>query len=157
MKLLLIDIGNTNTKIKVTGESEVHSVQTSDKYTKEILSLLLPEQIKVEVDDVVISSKLVDAPVCISTKEGLSLEMEKTLNEQKGQDDEGVKSSKVLELNPDHELFEAFVSIEDNDELVKKFAIVLYNEALLLEGYDNFNKQEFVKKINELMVLALRK
>ena len=56
MKLLLIDIGNTNTKIKVTGDSEVYSVQTSDKYTKEILSLLLPEQIKVEVDDVVISS-----------------------------------------------------------------------------------------------------
>ena len=117
----------------------------------------LKEELKDNVDDVVISSKLVDAPVCISTKEGLSLEMEKTLNEQKGQDDEGVKSSKVLELNPDHELFEAFVSIEDNDELVRKFAIVLYNEALLLEGYDNFNKQEFVKKINELMVLALKK
>ena len=117
----------------------------------------LKEELKENVDDVVISSKLVDAPVCISTKEGLSLEMEKTLNEQKGMEDEGVKSSKVLELNPDHELFAAFASIEDSDELVKRFAIVLYNEALLLEGYDNFNKQEFVKKINELMVLALKK
>ena len=117
----------------------------------------LKEELKENVDDVVISSKLVDAPVCISTKEGLSLEMEKTLNEQKGMEGEGVKSSKVLELNPDHELFAAFASIEDNDELVKRFAIVLYNEALLLEGYDNFNKQEFVKKINELMVLALKK
>ena len=56
MKLLLIDIGNTNTKIKVTGSDEVHTIQTSDKYTKEILSMLLPEQIKVDVDDVVISS-----------------------------------------------------------------------------------------------------
>ena len=42
----------------------------------------LKEALGDKVNEVVISSKLVDAPVCVSTKDGLFLEMEKTLNEQ---------------------------------------------------------------------------
>ena len=111
---------------------------------------------KENVDDVIISSKLVDSPVCISTKEGLSMEMEKTINEEKGEG-EDVKSIKVLELNPEHELFKIFASIEQDDEMVKNYASVLYDEALLLEGYDVSNKQEFVKKLNSLIVKAFEK
>ena len=116
----------------------------------------LKDSLKENVDDVIISSKLVDSPVCISTKEGLSMEMEKTINEEKGEG-EDVKSIKVLELNPEHELFKIFASIEQDDEMVKKYASVLYDEALLLEGYDVSNKQEFVKKLNSLIVKAFEK
>ena len=63
------------------------------------------------------------------------MEMEKTINEEKGEG-EDVKSIKVLELNPEHELFKIFASIEQDDEMVKNYASVLYDEALLLEGYD---------------------
>ena len=113
----------------------------------------LKEALTDKVQDVVISSKLVDSPVCISTKEGLSLEMEKTLKEQ-GENPNEVNSLKVLELNPEHELFEAFTRIEGNDEQVKEFASVLYDEALLLEGHEISNKQEFVKKLNNLIIKA---
>ncbi len=116
----------------------------------------LKESLKGEVDEVVISNKLVDSPVCISTKEGLSLEMEKTINEE-NHEGEDVKSVKVLELNPEHELFHIFTSIESDDEMVKEYASVLYDEALLLEGYDVSNKQEFVKKLNSLIVKAFKK
>ena len=116
----------------------------------------LKESLKGEVDEVVISNKLVDSPVCISTKEGLSLEMEKTINEE-NHEGENVKSVKVLELNPEHELFHIFTSIESDDEMVKEYASVLYDEALLLEGYDVSNKQEFVKKLNSLIVKAFKK
>ena len=116
----------------------------------------LKDSLKENVDDVIISSKLVDSPVCISTKEGLSMEMEKTINEEKGEG-EDVKSIKVLELNPEHELFKIFASIEQDDEMVKNYASVLYDEALLLEGYDVSNKQEFVKKLNSLIVKAFEK
>lgn len=116
----------------------------------------LKESLKDEVDEVVISNKLVDSPVCISTKEGLSLEMEKTINEE-NHEGENVKSVKVLELNPEHELFHIFTSIESDDEMVKEYASVLYDEALLLEGYDVSNKQEFVKKLNSLIVKAFKK
>jgi len=116
----------------------------------------LKEALKDEVNDVVISSKLVDSPVCLSTKDGLSLEMEKTLNEQPGKE-EDVKAQKVLEINPDHELFKAFSSIQDQDELVKEYASVLFDEAMLLEGREVKDKGLFVKKLNALMIKAFNK
>ena len=116
----------------------------------------LKEALKDKVSDVVISSKLVDAPVCVSTKDGLSLEMEKTLNEQPGSE-ENVKAEKILELNPDHPLFQAFIAIQQDDELVKEYASLLYDEAMLLEGREIENKQEFIKKINALIARAFGK
>ena len=116
----------------------------------------LKEALKEEVDDVVISSKLIDSPVCLSTREGLSLEMEKTLNEQPG-NEERVKAKKVLELNPEHELFKTFLAIQEDDNLVKEYASVLYDEAMLLEGREIANKKEFVRKLNELMIKAFKK
>ena len=115
----------------------------------------LKEALGDKVNEVVISSKLVDAPVCVSTKDGLSLEMEKTLNEQPGAE-ESVKAEKILEINPNHPLFEAFTKIQNDDELVKNYASVLYEEAMLLEGRDIVDKKAFVDKINELFIKALK-
>ena len=115
----------------------------------------LKEALNDKVSEVVISSKLVDAPVCVSTKDGLSLEMEKTLNEQPGAE-ESVKAEKILEINPNHPLFEAFTKIQQDDELVKSYASVLYEEAMLLEGREIVDKKAFVDKINELFIKALK-
>ena len=115
------------------------------------------ESLNGKVDEVIFSSKLIDSPVCISTKQGLSLNMEKTLDEQPGNNGEGPKAIKVLEINPDHELFKALASLEDNDEETKKYGSLLYDEALLLEGFDIKDKQDFVKKLNEVMLKSLRK
>lgn len=114
------------------------------------------ESLKDKVDEVIFSTKLVDSPVCISTKQGLSLNMEKTLDEQPGAEGEGPKAQKVLEINPEHELFKALSSLEENDEETKKYGSLLYDEALLLEGFDIKDKQEFVKKLNEVMVKSLK-
>ena len=114
------------------------------------------ESLKDKVDDVIFSSKLVDSPVCISTKEGLSLNMEKTLDNEPGHE-EAPKAIKVLEINPEHELFKALLSVEQDDEATKKYASLLYDEALLLEGYNIEDKHDFVKKLNEVMVKSLTK
>ena len=132
-------------------QDKVESITTDNKRLLDTIK----EALNGKVDDVVISSKLVDAPVCFSTKDGLSLEMEKTLNEQPGAED-NVKASKVLELNPDHELFKAYASIQNDDELVKEYASLLYDEAMLLEGREIENKQEFIKKINSLFAKAFK-
>lgn len=116
----------------------------------------LKEGLKDNVTDVVISSKLVDSPVCLSTKDGLSLEMEKTLNEQPGMK-EDIKAQKVLELNPNHPIFAALSSIQDNDEEVKEYASLLYDEALILEGREVSDRSEFVKKLNNLFSKAINK
>ena len=139
------------TELSEEEKNKVEDITTDNKRLLDTIKEALGDK----VDDVVISSKLVDAPVCFSTKDGLSLEMEKTLNEQPGVED-NVKASKVLELNPDHELFKAFASIQDDDELVKEYASLLYDEAMLLEGREIANKQEFIKKINSLFSKAFK-
>ena len=136
-------------------KEEQEKIESTTADNKRLLDNL-KEGLKEEIDDVVISSKLVDSPLCLSTKDGLSLEMEKTLNEQPG-NEEKVKAKKVLEINPDHDLFKAFVAIQDQDGLVKEYASVLYDEAMLLEGRDIANKKEFVRKLNELMIKAFSK
>ena len=132
-------------------QAKIDDVTTDNKRLLDTLKEALGDK----VDDVIISSKLVDAPVCFSTKDGLSLEMEKTLNEQPG-NEENVKASKVLELNPDHELFSAFSSIKEQDDLVKEYASLLYDEAMLLEGREISDKQDFIKKINSLFGKAFK-
>ena len=62
----------------------------------------------------------------------------------------------VLEINPDHQLFKAIASLND-DEKIKKYGSLLYEEAMMLEGYDVKDKNEFVKTLNELMIEALNK
>jgi len=116
----------------------------------------LKEALGDKVDDVIISSKLVEAPVCFSTKDGMSLEMEKTLNEQPGME-ENVKATKVLELNPDHDLFKAFANIQEQDDLVKEYASLLYDEAMLLEGREISDRKEFISKINSLISSSFKK
>ncbi|MBE6141563.1 MAG: molecular chaperone HtpG [Erysipelotrichaceae bacterium] len=136
-------------------KEEKEKVESLSASNKRLLDNI-KDALKGEVDDVIISNKLVDAPVCVSTKEGLSLEMEKTLNEQPGSE-EKVKAQKVLEINPDHELFNAFSAIQDQDDLVKEYASVLLDEAMMLEGREVKDKKEFVKKLNGLMIKALAK
>lgn len=118
----------------------------------------LKEALKDKVSDVVISSKLVDSPVCLSSKNGLSLNMEKTLSEQAEMThQETPKAEKVLEINPNHPIFAALTSIQEDDEAVKSYGALLYDEALMLEGYEVEDKIGFVKKLNELMLKGLAK
>ena len=114
----------------------------------------LKEGLSGKVDDVVLSAKLVDSPVCLTAKEGISMNAERVLNEEPGEH-EDVKSSKVLEINPNHEIFAALTSLS-SDEEVKNLASVLYDEAMLLQGYDVEDKAGFVAKLNALLVKATK-
>ena len=118
----------------------------------------IKEGLNGKVDEVTFSTKLVDSPVCITTKNGLSLNMENTLNEEARENNftDDVKATKVLEINPHHELFKAFDAIKDNDDEVKLYGSILYDEALMLEGYEVEDKKEFIEKLNKLMIKSLK-
>ena len=118
----------------------------------------IKEGLKGKVDEVTFSTKLVDSPVCITTKNGLSLNMENTLNEEARENNftDDVKATKVLEINPHHELFKAIEAIKDSDDEVKLYGSILYDEALMLEGYEVEDKKEFIEKLNKLMIKSLK-
>ena len=104
-----------------------------------------------EVSDVVISRRLTDSPVCLVSKDGLSFEMEKVMD--KIPTSKGYKAEKVLEINPKHKLFEALENLyTDNDPALEDYVKLLYDEALLIEGFPIKNPVEFAKKISDLMI-----
>lgn len=109
----------------------------------------IKEALKDKVSDVKFSTKLVNSPVSLSSKEGITLNMEKILNNL-NRENNGFKSEKVLEINPDHEIFKKLVTL--NDDEVKEYSKLLYNEACLLNGLDIENKDEFATLLNKLLL-----
>ncbi|MBQ6823037.1 MAG: molecular chaperone HtpG [Clostridia bacterium] len=90
----------------------------------------LKEALGDKVADVKASTRLVSHPACISTRGAISIEMEKVLSvTPEGQN---AKAEKVLEINTTHALFDRLQNAEE--EQLKTYAEVLYNQALLIEG-----------------------
>lgn len=135
-------------------DDEKSKLEILEAENKELLDNI-KESLGAKVDKVSLSTKLVDSPVCISTQNGLSLSMEQTINQVPG--DEKAKASKVLEVNPNHELFKAISEFKGDKELIKKYSDVLYDEAMLLEGFEIEDKATFIKNLNELMLKSLKK
>ena len=135
-------------------DDEKSKLEVLEAENKELLDNI-KESLGNKVDKVSLSTKLVDSPVCISTQNGLSLNMEQTINQVPG--DEKAKASKVLEVNPNHELFKAISEYKGDKELIQKYSSVLYDEAMILEGFDIEDKATFIKNLNELMLKSLKK
>ncbi len=124
-----------------------------DKLTEEKKSLLeaLKEGLEDKVQAVELSKRLKDSPVCLVSGEGLSMEMEKVLKQMPNAQE--AKATKILEINPNHEIFNTLEKIYDsNPDGVKKYAKILYSQALLIEGLPLENPVEFSNLMVELMV-----
>ena len=85
------------------------------------------------VDEVKVSTRLKTHPVCLSSGEGVTFEMEKYF--KAAQPELGLKAKRILELNVDHPAFLAFETARLTDpEKAKKYARVFYNQAQLNAG-----------------------
>ncbi len=138
------------------GESDLLDDEEKDKLKqneKDYAKLLkaLKKNLDGKVKDVKLSGRLKESPVCLVSGEGLSLEMEKVLAQMP--DAQGMKAEKILEINPDHELFKALNRIhEKQGKKVGDYANLLYHQALLIEGYPIENPQEMSELMTKLMV-----
>ena len=104
-----------------------------------------------KVTKVILSQRLKSHPVCLTSEGEISLEMEKVLNAMPT--DQKVHAQRVLELNPEHEIFgklKALGESGDKDTL-GKYAKLLYDQALLIEGMSIEDPVEFSNLICELM------
>ncbi len=108
-----------------------------------------------KVSEVKLSPRLKSSAVCLTTKGDISLEMEKILSAMPM--DQGIKAERVLELNPEHSVFEALNKIKSDDADGKKlevYANLLYDQALLISGLQIDDPVEFSKSICQLIVDA---
>jgi len=86
------------------------------------------------VDEVRVSRKLKTHPVCLTSGEGISFEMERYFTA--AQPEMGMKAKRILELNVDHPAFAALEEARKSDEeKAKKYAQILFNQAQLIAGF----------------------
>ncbi len=113
----------------------------------------IKEVLKDKVSDVRLSSRLKTYPVCLVSDNELSIEMEKILRQM---NQEGVKANKIMEINPDHELFAALKKMSDNGEDVSEYAQLLYDQASLMAGLELEDPARYALIVSELMLKAIK-
>ena len=103
-----------------------------------------------KVKEVKLSSQLKSHAVCITTDGMISTEMEKVLNAMPAR--EKIKAQRVLEVNPEHPVFQKLEALKDSDpERLKLYAELLYDQALLVEGIALEDPADFAQKLCQIM------
>lgn len=106
-----------------------------------------------KVEKVVVSTRLTDAPVVLTTEGAVSLQMAQIFKQQPGGDEETPDVHIVMEVNPKHSVFDVLKKAHDDgdSEKVTKYTGILYDQALLVEGLPIDNPLEFSQAIASLM------
>ncbi len=121
-----------------------------DKKNSTALLTFVKETLGDKVAEVVESKKLVSHPVCLTAKGGISFEMEKYFNSV--QPDSGMKAQRVLELNLGHASVQKMESLIQTDiDKAKKYAEVLYCQALLIAGLPLENPSAYTDLVCSLI------
>ena len=121
-----------------------------DEKDSSALLTFVKETLGDKVSEVTASKKLVSHPVCLTAKGGISFEMEKYFNAV--QPGSGMKAQRVLELNINHPAVKAMESLVQTDiDKAKKYAEVLYCQALLIAGLPIENPSEYTDLVCSLM------
>jgi len=134
-------------------ESEEEKAQ-AEEATKENESLFgaMKDALEGKVTKVAVSTRLTEAPAALTAEGPISLEMEKILSQMPDADE--VKSERVLEVNMKHAVFSSLQAAQTagDTEKVKRYAGLLYNQALLVEGMPIEDPIAFAQAISDLMV-----
>jgi molecular chaperone HtpG len=136
--------------LETTSKSTKDEVKKLEKTFKEFLTAI-KKSLDSELKEVKISSRLTESPVCVVSGEGLSLEMEKVLNQMP--QGEKVKADRILELNGTHPLI---IKLNDvftaNPDKIGSISKVLYHQALVAEGLSIEDPKQFMDAMTDLLV-----
>ncbi|MGG3510391.1 molecular chaperone HtpG [Paenibacillus lautus] len=136
------DLGLDSEADKQENEAE----ENDNKELFEAMGGLLAGKVK----SVKASKRLKSHPVCLSTEGDVSIEMEKILKAMpNGQD---IQADKVLEINTNHEVFKSLKAQQADEDKLKLYTNLLYNQALLIEGLPIADPVEFTNDICKIMV-----
>lgn len=117
-----LDLGDEEEKKAAEEQSTAHKTLLDD------MTAALSGRVKA----VRVSSRLKSHAVCLAADGALSIEMEKVLSKMPGEHD--VKAERVLEINPNHAVFQTLKKLDGDNEKLKSYTEILYAQAQLLEG-----------------------
>ena len=128
------EYGGKQFRSAVDGDLELGDDQKKDETEAYKVSFdFIKETLGDRVDTVKASTKLKTHPVCLSSGEGLTFEMEKYFRAV--QPDMDMKARRVLEINVDHPAFKTFEAARFSDpEKAKKYAEIFFNQAMMIAG-----------------------
>lgn len=144
--------------IELDDDSKKEVEKKTKKAAKQHKSLVeyLKKRFESSVKEVRFSKRLTESACClVSDEHDPSAHMErifKSMNQAMPQ------TKRILELNPDHPLVDAFQKLYDKSAEHPKlgdFADLLYDQALLTEGSPIRDPLNFAKKLSDLMVVGI--
>lgn len=135
--------------LELDSKKEIEALKKINEDNKTLLDLM-KEDIGSNVTEVRFTHRLKSHPVCLTTKGGLSIEMEKVLNAMPT--DEHVNASVILEINESHPIAAKLKDLYNSDkEEFKKYSKVLYAQARLIEGLTLDNPTEISNLMCDIM------
>ena len=157
----VVRVGDKDLEKCIDESSDAKSEEDSDKdgdknKKKESIDAFVAHLKKVlsdVVSDVRVSKKLTTSLVCLAVPDNsMDIRMERFLREQK---QINYKSSRILEINADHAVFEGLLRLytEDSEnESLKEVARLLFDQACIVEGEEISNAADFAVRMNNLLV-----
>lgn len=134
-------------------KEEKEEVEKKANDNKDLLATL-KEELKDKVSDVKLSTRLKTSPVCLVSDDGISINMAKTLN---AMNQGNIQANKILEINPDHELFKALAKVYETNKDLSEYANLLYDQALLIAGLTIEDPLAYTKRVSDLMLKTLER
>ena len=138
--------------LDLDNDEEKKQLEKKSEESKDLIEKI-KEILKDKVSNVKLSTRLKSYPVCLVSDDNLSIDMEKVLRQM---NQEGVKANKIMEINPDHELFKALKDLNDKGEDISEYTTLLYDQALLMAGLELDDPAQYALKISELMLKAIK-
>ena len=135
----------------LTTDEEKKEAEEATESNAELFDVMR-EALGEKVERVVVSTRLTDAPAVVTSEGGVSLAMVQVLKSQPGA--EGLPDLHlVLEMNAKHPVFEALRAAHEagDDDKVRTYAGILFDQALLVEGVMPDNPLAFAQAVSELM------
>ena len=136
------DLGLASDEEKKSAEEKTEKAKQTIDFIRETLG----ERVK----EVRLSANLGSHPVCMVPAEGMTFEMEKYFKRLNPEAD--MKANRVLELNPDHEVFGKLqIAVAQDQEKAAKLVKILHAQALLMADLPIENAAEYTDLICELL------
>jgi len=156
----LICITKENLDLELTDDEKKEL--EDEKKSFENLTKVIKDTLESRVEKVVISQRIVDSPVCITTAEhGWSATMERIMKAQALRDNSMssyMVSKKTLEINPTHPVIQELrkrVEEDPHNKVVKDIVLLLFETALLTSGFALDEPAPFASRLYRMIALGV--
>jgi len=153
----LSEFDGKHMKSIIKGDIDLDKFETEEtkekfeKESKDFESILkdIKESLKDKVEDVRLSKRLTDSPSCVVVNDyGMSLQMQKMMEEAGQNFMPGMGMKPILELNAEHHLLQKLKD-EADTEVFADISELLLLQAMFVEGAKIEDPMSFVKLVNK--------